>query len=79
MSALHCPADVCALDFTKACDPVGDAGWLGSGERCAMLELMRRPHAEGLADICLRVPSWDALRISKVIADVLVGAGARFG
>ena len=40
-----------------------------------MLELMRRPHTEGLTDICLRVPSGDALRISKVIANVLNSAG----
>jgi DNA-binding XRE family transcriptional regulator len=36
---------------------------------------MRKPHTEGLTDICLRVPSCDALRISKVIADVLNSAG----
>ena len=36
-----------------------------------MLELMRKLHTEGLTDICLRVPSGDALRISKAIADLL--------
>ena len=42
-----------------------------------MLELMRKPHTEDLTDICLRVPSWEALRISKFIADVLISAGER--
>lgn len=36
-----------------------------------MLELTRKPHTDGLTDICLRVPSGDALRISKAIADLL--------
>ena len=40
-----------------------------------MLELMRKPHTEGVTDICLRVPAGDALRISKVIAEVLNSAG----
>lgn len=40
-----------------------------------MLELMRKPHTEGLTDICLRVPSKDALRISKAIADLLNRTG----
>ena len=40
-----------------------------------MLELMRKPHTEGLTDICLRVPSGDALRISKAIADLLNRTG----
>ncbi|MGE4440518.1 MAG: helix-turn-helix domain-containing protein [Desulfomicrobium sp.] len=44
-----------------------------------MLELMRKPHTEELTDICLRVPSGDALRISKVIADVLNRAGEHVG
>lgn len=42
---------------------------------CAILELMRRPHTEGLTDICLRVPSGDALRISKAIQELLNKAG----
>ncbi len=40
-----------------------------------MLELMRKPHTEGLTEICLRVPSGDALRISKAIADFLNRTG----
>ena len=40
-----------------------------------MLELMRRPHTEGLTDICLRVPSADAPRISRAIQDLLNKAG----
>jgi len=40
-----------------------------------MLELMRKPHTKGLTDICLRVPSGDALRISKAIQDLLNKAG----
>jgi DNA-binding XRE family transcriptional regulator len=40
-----------------------------------MLELMRRPHTEGLTDICLRVPSADALRISKAIQELLNKTG----
>lgn len=42
-----------------------------------MLELMRKPHTEGLTDICLRVPAGDALRISKAIQDLLNKAGER--
>lgn len=40
-----------------------------------MLELMRKPHTEGLTDICLRVPSVDALRISKAIQELLNKTG----
>lgn len=40
-----------------------------------MLELTRKPLTEGLTDICLRVPSGDALRISKAIADLLNETG----
>ena len=40
-----------------------------------MLELMRKPHTEGLTDICLRVPSADALRISTAIRDLLFSVG----
>lgn len=40
-----------------------------------MLELTRKPHTEGMTDICLRVPTRDALRISKTIRDVLDEAG----
>ena len=40
-----------------------------------MLELMRKPHTEELTDIRLRVPSGDALRISKAIADLLNKTG----
>lgn len=40
-----------------------------------MLELMRKPHTEGMTDICLRVPSVDALRLSRVIQDFLNKTG----
>ena len=40
-----------------------------------MLELMRKPHTEGLTDICLRVPSKDALRVSQAISDFLNKSG----
>ena len=36
---------------------------------------MRKPHTEGLTDICLRVPSGDALRISTVIREIMNKAG----
>jgi DNA-binding XRE family transcriptional regulator len=40
-----------------------------------MLELTRKPNTEGMTDICLRVPTRDALRISKAIRGVLDEAG----
>ena len=42
--------------------------------RYAMLELTRKPHTEGMTDMCLRVPTLDAQRISNVIRDVLAQA-----
>ncbi|MDY0275217.1 MAG: helix-turn-helix transcriptional regulator [Desulfomicrobium sp.] len=40
-----------------------------------MLELTKKPHTEGMVDICLRVPVADVGRISQAIREVLSKAG----
>ncbi|GAB1410303.1 hypothetical protein MASR1M90_14570 [Desulfovibrionales bacterium] len=40
-----------------------------------MLELMRKPHTEGMVDICLRVPVADVDRISQAIKKILPKSG----